>query len=168
MEKLLLSLLLAATLACQSGNEQQQEAANLENFDQEAWQQYGEEINPEGAVAASALLEYAEGRDSLLVKVRGEAIGSCPVKGCWMKVRLEDGQELRVTFKDYGFFVPKDLDGEAVIFEGYLNRTVTDVETLQHYARDEGATDEEVQAIQAPEEAFTFEAAGVLLKLKGS
>lgn len=168
MKKLLLSLILAATLACQSGNEQQQEAATLESFDREAWQQYGEEINPEGAVAAGELLEYAASRDSLLVKVKGEVTGSCPVKGCWMKVRLEDGQELRVTFKDYGFFVPKDLDGEAVIFEGYLNRTVTDVETLRHYARDEGASEEEVQGIQAPEEAFTFEAAGVLLKPKGS
>ena len=33
----------------------------------------------------------------------------CQMKGCWMT--LESDQKVRVTFKDYGFFVPKDAGG---------------------------------------------------------
>lgn len=167
MKKLLMIMALATAFACQPASEQQQKEKAAIGQSTENWQQYGEEISPEEAVDAADIARLAEGKDSVFVKVRGEVQGSCPMKGCWMKVKLDDGEEMRVTFKDYGFFVPKDLEGEEAIFEGYLRKTVTDVETLRHYAEDEGASREDIQAITTPEEAFTFEATGVLLKPKG-
>lgn len=166
MKKLLMIIGLASTFACQPATENQQAAGAATVQSREVWQQYGEDITAEEAVDAAEIAQLAEGKDSLFVKVRGEVLGSCPMKGCWMKVKLADGEEMRVTFKDYGFFVPKDLDGEEAVFEGYLSKTVTDVETLRHYAEDEGASEEEIKSITSPEEAFTFEATGVLLKPK--
>lgn len=166
MKKLLLPLLLVTAFACQPAHENKQ-AVSSARQESPILESYGEEIDPEGAVKAENLVAFARSRDSLTqLKVKAEVIGSCPVKGCWMKVKLEDGQEMRVTFKDYGFFVPKDLKGEEVIFKGILNRSITDVKTLQHFAEDEGASEEEIQQITQPEEGFAFEASGVLLKAK--
>ena len=41
----------------------------------------------------------------------------CQVKGCWM-ILLDGDTKVRVTFKDYGFFMPKDLAGAKVVVEG--------------------------------------------------
>ncbi|MEN0048567.1 MAG: DUF4920 domain-containing protein, partial [Bacteroidota bacterium] len=66
-------------------------------------------------------------------------------------------------FKDYGFFVPKDISGRQVIMEGYAYREVTPVEELRHYAKDDGMSEEEIAAITEPEEEFKFMASGVIL-----
>lgn len=167
MKKSLMVLALATAFACQPASEKQDTtAASVQT--QQDWQSYGEPLTPEGAVEADQVVQLAKGRDSVFVKVRAEVLESCAMKGCWMKVQLAEGEEMRVTFKDYGFFVPKDLDGGQAIFEGYLSKTVTDVETLRHYAEDAGASQEEIQAINTPEEAYTFEATGVLIKPKNS
>lgn len=168
MKKLLMITALVTAFACQPVSEQQQTEKAAVGQSSENWQPYGETIGPEGAVDAAEITRLAEGKDSVFVKVRAEVLGSCPMKGCWMKVKLDDGEEMRVTFKDYGFFVPKDLEGEEAIFEGYLSKTLTDVESLRHYAEDAGASQKEIRAINTPEEAYTFEATGVLIKPKGS
>ena len=38
---------------------------------------------------------------------------ACEKKGCWMELAGAEGigPGMRVTFKDYGFFVPKDSRG---------------------------------------------------------
>jgi hypothetical protein len=54
------------------------------------------------------------------VLVEGTVNNVCTQKGCWMEL---DG--MHVTFKDYGFFVPKTSKGYAARAEG-----VTQVETL--------------------------------------
>lgn len=159
---------LATAFSCQPTTENAQAEKSATVQDGEPWQHYGENITAKGAVEAGEIAQLAEGKDSLFIKVRGEVLGSCPMKGCWMKVKLDDGEEMRVTFKDYGFFVPKGLEGEEAVFEGYLSKTVTDVESLRHYAEDEGASEEKIQSITSPEEAFTFEATGVLIKPKGN
>jgi hypothetical protein len=71
---------------------------------------------------------------------------------------------MRVTFKDYGFFVPKDSKGKEVVIEGIAMRKVTPVDELRHYAEDAGKSPEEVAAITEPVQELAFEAVGVLLK----
>lgn len=71
---------------------------------------------------------------------------------------------MRVTFKDYGFFVPKDLEGEQVVMEGVLKRSVSSVDEQRHYAEDAGKSAAEIAAIQQPDTAYTFEAVGVLIQ----
>ena len=97
------------------------------------------------------------------LEVEGEVNAVCQAKGCWMTVNLENGETMRVTFKDYGFFVPKNLAGTKVVFKGKPEVTETSVEELRHYAADAGKSKKEIMAITEPEIALTFVADGVLV-----
>ena len=79
---------------------------------------------------------------------------------------LPNGESMRVTFKDYGFFVPTNSQGFPIVMEGVATLSQTDVETLKHYAEDQGKSKEEVEAITAPKKEITFEATGVVIKEK--
>ena len=58
-----------------------------------------------------------------------------------MTIKTGDSSTMRVTFKDYGFFVPKEgMEGKSAIFEGKVTKTVTTVETLKHFAQDDTKT----------------------------
>jgi hypothetical protein len=87
----------------------------------------------------------------------------CQKKGCWMTVHSGNagGEEIMVRFKDYGFFVPKDLGGKKVLVEGKAFKSVIPGEDLRHYAEDAGKSEEEIMAITEPENSFQFEATGV-------
>ncbi len=125
---------------------------------------YGAEIDNENAITVTELSEKLSANDELEAKVEGTINASCAAKGCWMTIQLSDGDEMRVTFKDYGFFVPtKGLNGKKAIIEGVAKRSVTDVATLQHYAEDAGKSEEEIAEITEPLEEVTFEANGVLI-----
>jgi hypothetical protein len=78
---------------------------------------------------------------------------------------MTDGDTLRITFKDYGFFVPKSgMEGKEVVFAGIAKNDVTSVETLQHFAKDGGASEEEIATITEPKSEINFVASGVLIK----
>ena len=75
---------------------------------------------------------------------------------------MGDEKDLMVRFKDYGFFMPLDAKGD-VIMSGFATISETSVEALKHYAEDAGASEQEIEAIIAPELTYSFEADGVLL-----
>ncbi|WP_337043528.1 DUF4920 domain-containing protein [Emticicia sp. 17c] len=124
---------------------------------------FGDKINADGAIAATELNKKAQETPSFDAKVTGTVESVCQVKGCWMKVKLSDGQTMRVTFKDYGFFVPKDISGKTVVFEGNAKTKTTSVDELRHYAEDAGKSKEEVAKITEPKKELTFVANGVLV-----
>jgi hypothetical protein len=97
------------------------------------------------------------------IQVEGEVNAVCQAKGCWMTVNLDNGQTMRVTFKEYGFFVPKNLAGTKVVFKGKPEVRTTPVEELRHYAKDAGKSEAEILAITEPEVALSFVADGVLV-----
>ena len=81
-----------------------------------------------------------------------------------MKLKLENGEEAMVKFKDYGFFMPKDIAGKEVIVNGLAFIEEMSVEEQKHYAEDAGESKEVIAAITAPKKTYRFEADGVLLK----
>src|SRR5690606_3350044 len=103
----------------------------------------------EGAIEYSELLTRLqtekEIEDVTVVAVVGEV---CQVKGCWMHITdgTVGGEEAFVQFKDYGFFMPKDLSGQKVALQGKAYYETTSVEDLKHYAEDKKATQEEIDA----------------------
>lgn len=128
-------------------------------------QYYGEQITTNGVVSKIDLASFMEDKDSADVKLEGTILKTCEKKGCWMTVDLGNDREMRVTFKDYGFFVPKEgAEGKKTIVEGTIKRKVTDVETLKHFAEDAGKSQEEIDAISDPKEELTFVATGVIIK----
>jgi hypothetical protein len=68
-----------------------------------------------------------------------------------------------VKFKDYGFFVPRDIAGREVVVNGIAFVGEMSIEDQQHYAKDAGKTAEEIAAIGSIRKAYGFEADGVLI-----
>ena len=98
------------------------------------------------------------------VKIQGKIISTCPMKGCWMKMNVNN-DTLLVRFKDYGFFVPKTgLEGKSVIINGKLSIDTLSVGQLKHYAEDAGKTKYEISLITKPEITLSFLADGVIIK----
>lgn len=96
------------------------------------------------------------------IAVEAEVVKACMKKGCWMILR--DGKsEVRVTFKDYGFFVPKDLANRRARVQGVVARQTLSVKDARHYLKDEGASKAELKKITAPVETVSFTASGLAL-----
>lgn len=159
MRKSLVILLAVGILAaCEQKDASQQKTV----ADEAAYQSFGAKIDDAQAQPVASLTTQAS--DSVYTKVRGTIVDVCQAKGCWMKLDLGNNKTMQVTFKDYGFFVPKDSKGKEVVIEGIAMRKVTPVEELKHYAEDAGKSAEEVAAITEPMQELAFEAVGVLLK----
>ena len=71
------------------------------------------------AVALTEVIAHPDAYIKTAVVVEGVVATNCERKGCWMQlVPAEGKQGVRVTFKDYGFFVPLDSKGAKVRAEG--------------------------------------------------
>lgn len=127
-------------------------------------QKFGKAIDDKSAIAATALPAKMGDKSEMPAKVTGTVESVCQVKGCWMKVNLNNGETMRVMFKDYGFFVPKDIAGKTVVMEGEAQKKTVPVEHLKHYALDAGKSKEEIAAITEPKDELTFIADGVIVK----
>jgi len=134
---------------------------------QTQYNSYGAKIKADGAMSVNQVSEkYAalqEG-DTAVVKFEAPIKAVCKSKGCWMQ--LDTGEEeVFVKFKDYGFFVPTDASGEAVV-QGKAYLEEVSVKELQHMAKDGGKTEAEIAAITEPKRELRFMADGVLIKGK--
>ncbi|MBN3582105.1 DUF4920 domain-containing protein [Algoriphagus aestuarii] len=127
---------------------------------------YGAEVKELGITNTAEMIKAVEKSGTFEGIISGEIQEVCSKKGCWLKMDLPDGSSMRVTFKDYGFFVPKNSQGFPIILEGVATLTETDVPTLQHYAKDAGASEDEIAEITEPKREITFEAVGVKIKEK--
>ncbi|SET42763.1 DUF4920 domain-containing protein [Hymenobacter actinosclerus] len=125
---------------------------------------YGATITSEGAQPLSALPTLLGTQDSAQVKLVGSVQEVCQAKGCWMTMKLADGRAMRVKFKDYAFFVPKDISGKTIVINGWAHREIVPVADLQHYAQDAGKSAAEIAAITEPQQQLNFEADGVLVQ----
>ena len=98
------------------------------------------------------------------IKIQGEILSACPMKGCWMKIEVENDTVL-VRFKDYGFFVPKTgSEGKSTIVNGKISVDTISVKQLKHYAEDAGKSKYEISLINKPEITLSFLADGVIIK----
>jgi hypothetical protein len=166
MKKLLLLTGIAVfTFACSDVKKDEKhdsaENTSTEEVANEMSTFYGEAFEYEQPVLVSELTSTLSESDSTMVIAKGKVVEVCQAKGCWMTLELPNSETMRVTFKDYGFFVPKDLGGKEVVLKGKATISETDVETLQHLAADAGKSEEEIAKITEPEKGYAFLASGV-------
>lgn len=95
------------------------------------------------------------------VVVSGVVESVCQEKGCWVKVKTTDGA-VRSTFKNYGFFVPKDIAGKEIILSGIIKEKTIPAAMEQHFNEDAGDTTHVMPT--APVTQKVFVASGVFLK----
>ena len=125
---------------------------------------YGEKFSITELEDYSSLKKEISDFNKKDVKIEGEILSSCPMKGCWIKIRSEEDTIL-VKFKDYGFFVPKNgIDGDRAIVNGKMSLETLSVEQLRHYAEDAGKSQEEINKIKDPQVSVTFLADGVYIE----
>ena len=123
---------------------------------------YGEKISTDNVIEYDTFIE-----NSKIVsksKIEGTILSTCPKKGCWMQVKI-DSDTIQVTFKDYGFFVPKTgLKNKKTILEGYPKQDTISIKMLKHFAQDAGRPQKEIDKITKPEYKISFIADGVIIK----
>jgi hypothetical protein len=114
-------------------------------------------LSQDSAVSVSTAIASPE-LHSRPVLVLGSIADVCQKKGCWMVV--SDGQaQMRVTFKDYGFFVPMNSSGQQVLIEGVVSEQEISEELAKHYA--EESRSENPEDIQGPQKVITMVASAV-------
>jgi hypothetical protein len=153
------------------GCKQAEKVNNLEisKVQELAFVSFGDKISNEEVVTLKEMLLKFKDMivgDTIHVKFASEIKEVCAAKGCWMKLPLTAEKEVMVRFKDYGFFMPLDSQGKEVVLEGKAFVQTTSVAELRHYAKDAGKSKEEIAAITTSKKEFSFEANGVLLKVK--
>jgi len=166
MKNLILVLaLFIAIVACK--NEKETAEIKVEETKPElAYTTIGMEINDEDVMSSEEMMQTYKNMkpgDTINTKVEAKILEVCSKKGCWMTLDMEDEKEVMVKFKDYGFFMPLDAEGEVII-NGKAFVAETPVDELKHYAEDAGKSKEEIEAITEPKLEYKFEADGVLLK----
>ncbi|MEP6747626.1 MAG: DUF4920 domain-containing protein [Bacteroidota bacterium] len=123
---------------------------------------YGAGTTAQGAVPAAEI--EANMQDAKFTgKATGKVLSVCQERGCWMKVEKANGEAMMVKFKDYGYFMPKNIVGKEVVLDGEATVKETSVKQLKHYAGDAGKSKEEISKITMPKKELIFTAKGVLV-----
>lgn len=172
MKKLAYLLLLSlAFVACKNTNEtsEKEDTAVVEVEDVSVnYQSFGEEITDDAVLNKDEMIStyqnLKEG-DTVEVKFTSKVNSVCQSKGCWMRLDMGDNESF-VKFKDYAFFMPKDIAGQEVIVDGKAFVEQTSVEDLKHFAKDAGKSQEEIDAITEPKLTLSFLSSGVLIPEK--
>jgi|JI10StandDraft_1071094.scaffolds.fasta_scaffold31243_5 hypothetical protein len=83
------------------------------------------------------------------VKVTGKIGSVCKKKGCWMTLNGQTNTAVaRITFKDYGFFVPLDAEGKLATLEGVVEAKVLGEAERKHLAEDAKKPVEEIPSAE--------------------
>ena len=124
---------------------------------------YGAGATATGAITVDELEQNLK-NNRFEGKITGKVTEVCQEKGCWMKVQKQNGEKLMVKFRDYGFFMPKDIVGKEVVLDGEATVKEVSVKQQKHYAEDAGKSKEEIAKIKTPKKELQFVAKGVLVQ----
>ncbi|MDT0678157.1 DUF4920 domain-containing protein [Autumnicola musiva] len=165
MKKTIFTLsLFLLLLSCNDSKEEKVSQNSKEPISYEA---FGNKIQSEKILTSAQMQEEfkkMEVGDSLQVSMETNIMSVCKKKGCWMTLQMPGGEEVMVKFKDYAFFMPKDIENKEVIVEGIAYIKEVSLAELKHFAEDAGNSEAEIAAINQPEQKWSFLAEGVLLK----
>ena len=159
--KRILPVMLVAALMASCSNQPQTALRATDNIKGTAV--YGDSILDANVIGLASVPTAMQDKEKMDMKIRGTVNEVCQKKGCWMIMKLNNGEDMRVTFKDYKIFVPKDLTGKEVILDGFAYADTTSVEDQRHYAEDAGKSPAEIAKITTPKKQLAFEAKGVVV-----
>jgi hypothetical protein len=167
MYKIVLPIL-ALTYLASCNSSEKSAPSNLQAVNESqnlAGNSYGSSFVEENTISATDLQNIMVKQDSVQAIITAEVLQSCQSKGCWMDVKLNDSTSMKVTFRDYGFFLPiQDLKGKQVVFTGTAKREEISVEDQRHFAKDAGVDDAKINLINSPKVELRFVADGIILK----
>ena len=94
-------------------------------------QRYGATLEPAPVVPLASLLSDPKAHTDQTVTTEGRVQRACSRKGCWMEIGSGE-DACRVTFKDYGFFVPTDSAGAFARIQGRLATREVEPAAVEH------------------------------------
>ena len=124
---------------------------------------FGENIEKNKIMSKKELISLYDHDSKFDAKFEATVVDVCQMKGCWMRLDLGNNNKVMVNFKDYGFFVPKDITGKNVVVSGEALKKTISVDELKHYASDRGESQEKIASIENPEIIYSLTAKGVKL-----
>jgi hypothetical protein len=125
-----------------------------------AAEQYGAPIAARSPVSLQAALKQLEQGPLANILIEAKADKVCTVKGCWLGLTNASG-DVRVTFKDYAFFVPASIVGKTVLVEGTFEKVTMSLEDTKHYVKDAGG---DPATVTEPRIEYRIVAKGVEVK----
>ena len=128
------------------------------------YENVGDNISWDGAIPVVDVLDTPSDYIGKTVKLEGVARKICQKKGCWMTLDAAPHGSIKVTFKDYGFFVPMDIAGRSVIIEGQVDQSEVSDETREHYEKEEGMSPEEADEVIEAGRNLSIVANGVIIE----
>ena len=129
------------------------------------YQFFGMEIEDKVTHSYTTVFELAQSGAVENVIIEGVITQTCAKKGCWMNVKMAEGDTMMVRFKDYGFFVPKEgAEDLRTVMHGVAKMDTISVDLLRHYAEDAGETEDIIMEITEPRFILEFIADGVLIE----
>ena len=129
------------------------------------FQFFGMEIEDKVTHSYADVFELAQNGPVENVILDGFITQTCAKKGCWMDVKMPEGDTMMVRFKDYGFFVPiEGVEDLRTVIRGTAKMDTISVDLLRHYAEDAGDSEDEIMQITEPRFVLEFIADGVLIE----
>ena len=108
------------------------------------------------SVPLVALADVGAGNVGQTVRVEARVAQVCQKKGCFF-IAVDGNTTVRVSIKDYGFFVPTDVSGKTLMFVGEVTEKEMTKEEAEHLAEDMG----EASAAVAPGKTYEIVASAV-------
>ena len=121
---------------------------------------FGGAFTLDESVSLGAVLADSAKYSGKTVKLRGHISKVCKKKGCWFTVttKAEDTTFVRITMKDYGFFVPLDCDGKTAVIEGVFTEREVAESMRKHLAKDGG---DDPSQVKGAKKEFTMVATAI-------
>ncbi|MET0795227.1 MAG: DUF4920 domain-containing protein [Polyangiaceae bacterium] len=149
LNSLVCTVLLACAVSCQSRTPQGHAGPGPEPVasaaasapPSAASKSFGAPIGPGPVLSLADVLATPERFRDQAITVEGHVRSACTRRGCWMEVAEGSDPQLsgcRVTFKDYGFFVPTDSAGSTAKVQGTLGVNTLPAERVAHLESEGG------------------------------
>ena len=104
----------------------------------DSYEVFGAKFEPAGdPVALAEIIENDDAYADKEVVVETRVAKVCQKKGCFF-IAQDGDKSARVSFKDYGFFVPTDTGGKTVTLVGTFSKKVITEAQAKHFAEDAG------------------------------
>ncbi len=101
------------------------------------------------------------------VQVTGEITDVCPMAGCWIKVKDENGEEIKVKVKDGEIVFPQDCKGKMATVEGEVYTfDLTKEEAIEyhkHLAEEKGEAFD-ASTVTGPEKVYQIQGVAAVVK----
>ena len=121
---------------------------------------YGKSFSDKSGMTIEDAIKSFSKNSEKDILIKGEVLKVCEKKGCWMTIQSKSSP-VRVTFKDYGFFVPSSLTNKLVFLKGRLFEKIETVDLQKHYLEDQGASATEIAKVKKDRKLYHFVASGV-------